>query len=72
MQQDMISNRRVYLYLKDFYTNITIYCDKENYDLIKSNFDENTILQKEFLQNNFKTIFYVQEHILDFKEDKIL
>jgi len=70
MQKDMISNRRVYLYLKDFYKNITLYCDKKNYDLIKSNFDEEIVLQKEFLQNKFKTIFYVQEHILDFKEDK--
>ncbi|WP_372618477.1 glycosyltransferase family 2 protein [Aliarcobacter sp.] len=71
MQKDMISNRRVYLYLKDFYKNITLYCDKKNYDLIKSNFDEEIVLQKEFLQNKFKTIFYVQEHILDFKEDKL-
>ncbi|WP_165786869.1 glycosyltransferase family 2 protein [Aliarcobacter cryaerophilus] len=71
MQKDIISNRRVYLYLKDFYKNITLYCDKKNYDLIKSNFDEEIVLQKEFLQNKFKTIFYVQEHILDFKEDKL-
>ena len=71
MQKDMISNRRVYLYLKDFYKNITLYCDKKNYDLIKANFDEEIVLQKEFLQNKFKTIFYVQEHILDFKEDKL-
>lgn len=71
MQNHMISNRRVYLYLKNFYQNITIYCDEENYDLVKANFDENPILQKEFLQNNFKIIFYVQEHILDFKEDKL-
>lgn len=70
MQEDMISNRKVYLYLKNFYKNISIYCDEENYDLVKANFDENPILQKEFLQNNFKTIFYVQEHILDFEEDK--
>lgn len=71
MQKDMISNRRVYLYLKNFYENITLVCDEENYDLIKSNFDEEIVLQKEFLQNKFKTIFYVQEHILDFKEDKL-
>lgn len=71
MQEDMISNRKVYLYLKNFYKNISIYCDEENYDLVKANFDENPILQKEFLQNNFKIIFYVQEHILDFKEDKL-
>lgn len=71
MQNDMLSNRRVCLYLKDFYKNITLYCDKKNYDLIKSNFDEEIVLQKEFLQNKFKTIFYVQEHILDFKEDKL-
>ncbi|QKF60188.1 glycosyltransferase family 2 protein [Aliarcobacter lanthieri] len=70
MQKDMYSNRRVYLYLKNFYKNISIYCDEENYDLIKSNFDEKPISKKEFLENSFKTIFYVQEHILDFKEDK--
>ncbi|MCT7590786.1 glycosyltransferase family 2 protein [Aliarcobacter butzleri] len=70
MQKDMISNRRVYLYLKNFYRKISLYCDEENYDLIKSNFDEKIISQKEFCETNFKTIFYVQEHILDFKENK--
>lgn len=70
MQKDMISNRSVYLYLKNFYENITLYCDEENYNLIQSNFDEKIILQKEFCKINFKTIFYVQEHILDFEEDK--
>lgn len=70
MQKDMISNRRVYLYLKNFYENITLYCDEENYPLIKSNFDGEIVLQKEFCEINFKTIFYVQEHILDFEEDK--
>ncbi|MDX4050296.1 glycosyltransferase family 2 protein [Aliarcobacter skirrowii] len=71
MQKDMIPNRKVYLYLKKFYKNISIYCNEKNYDLIKANFDEEIVLQKEFLQNKFKTIFYVQEHILDFKEDKL-
>ncbi|NLC27623.1 MAG: glycosyltransferase family 2 protein, partial [Campylobacteraceae bacterium] len=71
MQKDMISNRRVYLYLKNFYENITLYCDEENYPLIKSNFDGEIVLQKEFCEINFKTIFYVQEHILDFQENKL-
>lgn len=71
MQKDMISNRRVYLYLKNFYENITLYCDEENYPLIKSNFDGEIVLQKEFCKINFKTIFYVQEHILDFQENKL-
>lgn len=71
MQENMISNRRVYLYLKNFYKNVSIYCDEKNYDLIKANFDEEPLFQKEFLQKDFKTIFYVQEHILDFKEDKL-
>ena len=71
MQKDMISNRRVYLYLKNFYKNITLYCDEENYHLIKSNFEGEIVLQKEFCEINFKTIFYVQEHILDFQENKL-
>lgn len=71
MQEDMISNRRVYLYLKNFYKTISIYCDKENFDLIKTNFDEKLILEKESLNMNFKTIFYVQKHILDFKENNL-
>ncbi len=70
MRNNMYSNRRVYLYLKNFYENITLVCDEENYNLIQSNFDEKIILQKEFCKINFKTIFYVQEHILDFEEDK--
>lgn len=70
MQEEMIPNRKVYLYLKKFYKNISIYCDEKNYDLIKANFDEKPLFQKEFLENSFKTIFYVQEHILDFKENK--
>ena len=71
MQKDMISNRRVYLYLKNFYENITLVCDEENYDLIKSNFDESLVKKDEFIENDFKTVFYVLDHILDFKEDKL-
>ncbi|MFA7083384.1 MAG: glycosyltransferase family 2 protein [Arcobacteraceae bacterium] len=71
MQSNMISNRRVYLYLKNFYKNISIHCDKENLDLIKANFDEKPIPKKEFFENSFRTIFYVQEHILDFKENEL-
>lgn len=70
MQEDMISNRRVYLYLKNFYKNISIYCDEKNFDLISANFDEKPLSDKEFLENSFTTIFYIQEHILDFKEDR--
>lgn len=71
MQNHMISNRRVYLYLKNFYKNISIYVDEENYDLIKTNFDEKPISKNEFLEIPFQTIFYIQEHILDFKEDAL-
>lgn len=70
MQEDMISNRRIYLYLKNFYKNISIYCDEKNFDLISANFDEKPLSDKEFLENSFTTIFYIQEHILDFKEDR--
>jgi len=68
MQENMIANRRVYLYLKDFYKDISIYCDKENYNLIKANFDKKPIYKKKLLKKDFQTIFYVQEHILDFKK----
>lgn len=71
MNQDIFSNRRVYLYLKNFYKSVSIYCDEANYNLINSNFDEKPVLDKNFLKTNFKTIFYVQKHILDFKESNI-
>lgn len=71
LQKDMISNRRVYFYLKNYYENLNIYCDKENYDLIKSNFDEKIISEESFLGDEFKIIFYIQEHILDFSENKL-
>lgn len=71
MHKDMISNRRVYLYLKEFYQNINIHCDEEDYELIKSNFDEKPISKKEFLETKFENIFFVLEHILDFKENSL-
>ncbi len=71
MQKDMISNRKVYLYLKNFYKNIFIYTDEENYNLIKSNFEQELLSESEFLTKTFETIFYVQEHIMDFKENRL-
>lgn len=70
MQKDMFSNRKIYLYLKRFYKDIDIFCDEENDDLIRSNFYDGLVNKDEFLQKDFETVFYVLEHILDFKKDQ--
>jgi len=71
MQENMISNRRVYLYLKNFYEDISVYCDKKDYNLIKSNFDKKLICKKKLSKKSFKTIFYAQEHILNFQKSAL-
>ncbi len=70
LSDDMITNRRIYLFLKDFYDeNINIYCKKENEKLIKQNFDEDKIISEEkFVNKGFDRIFFAMEHILDFDE----
>ena len=55
--EDMISNRKVYFYLKSFYKNINIYCDKENLTLIEANFDEKVISENIFIEKDFNNIF---------------
>ncbi len=69
--EDMISNRKVYFYLKSFYKNINIYCDKENLTLIEANFDEKVISDNILIEKDFDNIFYVQKHILDYVEKPI-
>lgn len=68
---DMISNRRVYLYLKKLFTNIEVYCDKENRKLIEANFEKKIISEDSFKEKNFDNIFFILEHLLDYKEKEI-
>ncbi|WP_128982550.1 glycosyltransferase family 2 protein [Halarcobacter ebronensis] len=66
----MISNRRVYLYVKNLFSNIQIYCDSENRELIESNFEETIISDELFEKSKFDNIFFILEHILDYKEEE--
>lgn len=71
LQHNMISNRKTYLYLKNYYAHINIYCEPQNFDLIQSNFDERVISYEDFMTTNFKTIFAIEEHVLDFIDNEI-
>lgn len=64
----MISNRRVYLYLKKSFSNIKIYCAEEDRVLIESNFEEKIIATESFKKENFDVVFFILEHILDYEE----
>jgi len=71
MNGDMISNRRVYFYLKEFYNQISICVDEVNYNAVKNNFHEEILLKKELVSTYFRNVFFVCEHILEFQKNEM-
>ena len=71
LTDNMITNRKMYLYLKNFYGDkMSIFYDKKNEKLIKQNFDEGYIISRnEFENRKFDRIFLPLEHILDYNEN---
>lgn len=66
---DMILNRRVFDYLKVFFENVTLLCMNDDISLAKDNFNSEFIsIYNEDSASNFKSIFFVMEHIMDFHD----
>lgn len=69
--------RNIVSYLENYYNNIEIICEEDDYLSIKRNFSQTIITKNSFNANNYKNIFYCLEHILDCnkqidKVDKII
>lgn len=69
--------RNIVNYLENYYNNIEIICEEDNYLSIKRNFSQTIITKNSFNTNNYKNIFYCLEHILEYNEqieqiDKII
>ena len=73
LTDEMVINRRVYLYLEECFGNNLKVCYKKDYeDIAKRNFElEQLIFEKDFLSSNYDYVFYAMSHILDFDNNII-